>query len=447
MTTSEFVRTGHIPVGSQESSASRLGLTSLASNLACLYLVHLFNYMVPFVTVPYLARIMGASGWGEYSFVESVCRYAALFIEFGFALSATREVARLRDDREACADLLGGVLGAQTSMIVLLLAAGSVWAWNSEMFHSRSALFTAGAFWAAFEGAGLMWFYQGLERNRTIATVDICTKSCGVLGVYLLVHSPADAWKVLALRGAAACLTFAVGLTLAYSRVPFRFPTPRLIASTIRNGSTMFLFRSSTALSTVANVIILGLVARPEIVGFYAGAEKVTKATIGLLTPITQALYPRIANLLHRSQDQADQVAKLGFTLMVGGGMALGAAVYFSAPFIVHVFLGKGYEPAVMVLRVLALLHPVMGINNMLGIQWMLPLRLDRAFNQIVLTGGVLNVALAATLSRWLAQLGPAWAVLSAQTLVTICLVLTLYRKKLFFTRSVAKPESTLCSL
>ncbi len=405
--------------------------SSLGSNLLCLYVVHLVNYLVPFVTIPYLARILNPAAWGNYSFAESTCRYAALLIEYGFALSATREIARRREDPRGRAELLAGVLGSQFCIALAVLSIGAVWACSAEAFHRQAALFTAGACLAIFDGAGLMWYYQGLERIRSIAWVDVLSKSCAVLAIFLLVHRPSDVWKVLALRALAALLTLLLGLTKVYQEIPFLFPRLSWIMEALKRGRTMFLFRSSTALSTASNVIILGLVARPEVVGFYAAGEKISKATIGLLTPITQAFYPRMANVLHCENGQADRFAKLAFALMAGGGVILGVALFLAAPVIVHTFLGKGFEPAIKVLRVLSLLHPVMAINNMLGVQWMLPMGLDHTFNAIVLSGGVLNVALALALPHWLAQLGPAWAVLAAQSFVMTCLVVTLSRKRL----------------
>jgi PST family polysaccharide transporter len=404
---------------------------ALASNLFYLYIVHLFNYMVPVVTIPFLARMLGPAQWGEYAFVESVSRYLSLFVEYGFALSATREVARCRGNAGRRSELLAGVLGAQLCLAMAGMAIVMFWALGSARFRSHAALFTAGCFWAVFEGMSLMWYYQALERSRSIAIVDVITKSCAVVAMYWCVHQPADAWKVLALRGGAAGFSLCIGLAIAYTEIPFQFPTPKLIGFSIRNGATMFLFRSSTALSTVANVIVLGLVARPEIVGFYAGAEKISKASIGLLSPITQALYPRIANTLDLHPGSASRFARLGFLLMAGGGLALGITLYVMAPWLVRLFLGKGYESATAVLRILALLHPIIAMNNMLGIQWMLPLRLDRAFNAITLCGGVLNVTLAAVLAHRLAQTGPAWAIVIAQTAVLIAIVATLNTGKL----------------
>jgi len=77
------------------------------------------------------------------------------------------------------------------------------------------------------------------------------------------------------------------------------------------------------------------------------------------------------------------------------------------------------FDPTVPVLRVLALLLPLIAASNVLGIQWMLPLGLDHVFNRIILAAGVLNLSLAYWLAPRFAEMGMAWAVVIAEAFVT----------------------------
>ncbi len=416
--------TTSMPTATMTRTAPRL-----VSNLACLYVVHIFSYLVPFITVPFLARILGASGLGDYSFAESAGRYAALFIEYGFALSATRDIARHRDDGKARSELLAGVLGAQGLVILAICAIASLGWMFAPSSWFRNGLFWAAGFWALFEGCGPMWYFQGLEQIRVIAGVDIAAKSCAIAGIFLVVHKPSDVWKVLVLRGVGSAITVVVGLTIAYREIPWTSPSIRLATTALKNGLTMFTYRSATALSTASNVLVLGLVAPPHIVGFYAGAEKISKASIGLLQPVTQALLPRITHSVSGKTGQTERLGQLGLVAMCLGGVLLGATSYTLAPWIVRVFLGNGYEPAITVVRILAFLHPVIALNNMLGIQWMLPLRMDRVFNGITISAGLLNILLSIGLSMAWAEKGPAWAVLLAQSFALVVFVAVLCRR------------------
>ncbi len=85
------------------------------------------------------------------------------------------------------------------------------------------------------------------------------------------------------------------------------------------------------------------------------------------------------------------------------------------APQLVRILLGKGFEPATVVLRVFAILPPIVALRNVLGVHWMLPLDLDRPFNLIVLGAGVLNIGLAVLLAPRHMDVGMAWAATLSQ--------------------------------
>jgi PST family polysaccharide transporter len=181
----------------------------------------------------------------------------------------------------------------------------------------------------------------------------------------------------------------------------------------------MFLFRGSVTLYTTGNAFILGLFVAPRYVGYYAGAEKISKAFLGLLNPVSQSFFPRLSHLVQHARDRAARLLRVSLGLMGTGSLALGLVVFALAPTLIRLILGPGYTEAVPVLRVLSLLIPLIAVSNVLGIQWMLPLGLDRVFNQIIFAAGILNMALAVVLAPLFAQMGMAWAVVTSETFVT----------------------------
>jgi len=104
---------------------------------------------------------------------------------------------------------------------------------------------------------------------------------------------------------------------------------------------------------------------------------------------------------------------------MAGGGALLGSTIFVFAPVVAQLLLGAAFGPAIPALRVLSLLPPLIALSNVLGIQWMLPLGLDRPFNGIILAAGVLNLGLAYLLAPRFGHVGMAWAVVGAEAFVT----------------------------
>lgn len=401
----------------------------LVSNILALYGVHVVNYLFPLFTIPYLARVLGPKEWGLLAFTQAFGGYLQLVVEFGFGLSATRQVAQVRDSIRKRAELLAGVLGAKVLLSLLVLGLALFLAPQIPALHGRPELFWAGVFWALATAFSPLWYFQGLERMRLVASLDVVGKGLALVLIFLWVKGPGDVWKVLFLQGGASLLATAVALGVAHREVPWLWPRPHWVVCALRTGWSMFFFRSAVSLYTLGNAFILGLFATPQVVGYYAGAEKISKAFLGLFTPISQAFYPRISHLVRHTPLEAARLARVGLRVLGLGGLALGLGVWLGAPLLVRVLLGEGYEPAVPVLRILALLVPLIALSNVLGIQWMLPLGLDRPFNAIIVGAGFLNLALAVFLAPHLQHVGMALAVVISELWVTLGMWLYLRKR------------------
>ena len=109
----------------------------------------------------------------------------------------------------------------------------------------------------------------------------------------------------------------------------------------------------------------------------------------------------------------------------------MGLASFFFAPQIVAILLGPGYDAAVPALRILSLLVPATAVSQVLGIQWMLPLGLDRSFTRIILAAGLVNIMVALLLAPTYYHVGMAYALLAAETIIPVSIYIVLLRQKL----------------
>jgi len=403
----------------------------LARNVASLYGVQFTNYLLPLITIPYLTRVLGPATWGLVAFAQAFGALAAVGIGYGFDLSATREVAKKRDSKTELANLLAGVMGAK-----LLLASGAValaflighWV---PLFREHPVFLWAAVFWAVAQSFSLLWYYQGVERMRLIAVLDVMGRIAATAGIFIIIRHPSDGWKVLGLQGAGVLLSAAVATAFVYREVPFRLPTWPLVRNSLRMGWSMFVNCGAVSLYGVGNSFLLGLFVSPQAVGFYAGAEKIAHALMGLLGPVHQGLYPRLSRLVQHDRPAANRLAKLSLLVMSSMGAVLSLAAFLGAPWAVQILLGKSFAASVPVLRIMAPLPLLDAAATTLGILWMLPLGLDRQFNKVVLAAGALNLALAVLLAPRFAQLGMAGAVVATEVFVVLALSVALHRQGL----------------
>jgi polysaccharide transporter, PST family len=311
-------------------------------------------------------------------------------------------------------------------MIAIGLAAAL--APHFALLQNQSRLIAAGLIYAVAQGCVPLWFFQGLERLRLAATLEVSAKFVALCGVFVFVRSPHDGWKVLALQALAASVSTVAGIGLAMRSFGFRLPNYALVKDALVRGWPLFVFRSAESLYGVGNTFLLGLFAPAAVVGYFATAEKITKAMFGLLNPIRDSLYPRLTYLAVSSERAAAKLARQAIAVMVSGGFVLTAILFVMAPWIIRLLAGPSFAPAVPILRLYSILPFILSVTYSVGLQWLLPIGRDAVVTRIILGGGCLNLVLSFVLARHYGAMGMATSVLLSELYVCINLVWVVWR-------------------
>ena len=403
----------------------------LWENLVSLYGVQLLTYVIPLITLPYLARVLGPVSWGELAFAESYAIYVSLIIEYGFTLSASRQIAQAPDNILVRSEQLAGVVGSQIVLAVVALIVSTVFLFSRPSLGPYRPLLPIAYVLAIARAGTPIWYFQGLERMRFIAIVNISANLLATVAIFWVVRLPQDTWMPLVFRAGAASLSMTIGFAVAYRETPFMWPSLQLTKKTLVQGASLFMFNGAMSLYSSANVLLLGFLAPPANVAWFAGAEKIAKASIGLMNPITQTFYPRITYLIKRDPERAMRTARLSLAMTMGMG-CLACLVYLvGAPLMVHLLLGPQFARSIPVLRILAFLCPAMATAFVLGVQWMVPLRMDWSYLRIIIFAGVVNVVLALWFVPRYQEVGMAISAVTAEIIVAVSIVVTLIRKRL----------------
>ena len=409
-----------------------------------LYVLQIGSYLVPVVTLVFVARLLGPSNWGDLAFIQAFASCGMLVVNYGFGYSATRDVARNRNDREALGRILAAVLSAKVALATLAVAVMVGLSFVIGTVHSSVQLLAPAILWAFGFSFSLGWFYQGLEQMAFVARWETIARVLSLAGLLAFVRSADDAWKVLVVQGVTQWAAIAVELIATYRRIPVRRPTAQLTMQALQRGWPMFLFTGALSFYTVGNAFILGLLANPTAVGYYAGAERISRAFATMLYPVSQAIFPRISHLAHSARAEAARLVRTSLVVLESAGVAMAIVIFATAPALVRVLLGPGFEGAVPVLRILALLPPLIAMSNVLGIQWSLALDLERLVTALIASASALNVCLAFVLVPRYAHVGMALAVVASEGLVAIGLLAALRYRRLdpFAVRTAPRAEA-----
>jgi polysaccharide transporter, PST family len=410
------------------SASKKLLRSGVVHNVIALYGVQACTYALPLLTFPYLAHVLGPSGWGIVVFAQAIGDLIASVVEYGFDISAARETSRHRDQPKRLSALISGVLGAK-SLLAVACIAGAVFSRRFTHHVAPSlALFWASTMWGVCQGINMLWFFQGLERMRLASALEIGGKVLATLSIFVLVHKPDDGWKVLAAQCVGCVVAHGVTVILAYREVGFELPTPSSVWNALRMGGSMFLFRGVQSLSGSVNRLVLGSVAPVAALGEYAGAERITRVFQQGMWPINQALYPKLTQQVQSDPRRAMKTVRLSLLFLGGLGLILGLTIFLAAPLLVHLVLGPAFRDSVPVLRVFAFWIPLIALCTVMIFQLLLPNHLDNQFNIVNLTAGLVGITGALLLAPRLGAVGIAWSAVCAQLYTLIAFSIVLWR-------------------
>lgn len=391
----------------------------IAQNAAALYAVQILTYLLPLVTLPYLSRVLDPIDLGLLTIGQSFANWLAVVGEYGFNYSATRSIARQRDRLDAVAGIVMSIMGAKMLLVLGMVLVTLIAVLTVPIFREHGSL----AFWALavaiVSALNPLWYFQAIEKAWFMAVLEVIARGGHLLGIFLLVKSPHDAWLALAAQAVSSAITTGYALRVMYKEIPFRVPTLALSWVALKVSWSLFVARASDSLYTSANGFILGLLAPPFQVGLFR-VEQFARAGMNMLFPLAQAIYPRINKLMRTDANAAARLSRFALWATTGMGLVGGAMLFLLAPIIVHILMGPKYYDSIPVLRVLSLLLPLVGFGFSLSMQYMFPRRMDREVLWSVIVAGAVNVLMALILAPRIGAMGMAIAVVSAEAAASV---------------------------
>lgn len=367
----------------------------LFENMMSLLVLQGANYVLPLITFPYLVRVLGPAKFGLLAFAQAFVQYFAIVTDYGFNLTATREIAIQRTHPDQVYKTFRTVLTIKLGLMALCLGVMSLVLFAVPKFRLELPVYYCTFLTVLGNVLFPVWLYQGLERMKYITALTLGPKVLAAASIFLLVHSEQDYVLAAAIQGGGGFLAGAVGLVAVKTLVPvggFTLPSIEDMRATLRAGWSVFVSSFGVTLFGNSNIFILGLFARLDTVGYFAVADKIVRATIGLSVPVSTAIYPRVSLLFAQSRELA--LAFLRRVLLLGGMgfLALSVMLFLGANLAARLATGQPNAEVGLLIKLMAILPFTVFVDNVFGVQTLLNLGLSQQLMKAILYAGAFSV-------------------------------------------------------
>lgn len=385
--------------------------------------------IIPLITTPYLARVLGADGNGLYSYSASIVSYFTLFAAMGTASYGQREVSYVRDDKEKLSAVFWNteILSLFSTTLCLIIYFIFI-----IFFADNKTIYIIQAISIISVAADITWLFQGLEDFQKIVIRNTIFRLIGVALIFILVRTKDD----LDLYIFQIC---AVNLVSMLSLWPFlknivRKPKREEIHPFKQLPTVLSLFIPTIAISiyTVLDKTMIGAITKSSYEnGYYEQAYKISKMALTVVTSLGTVMVPRIGYLFNQNdKKQIQQYMYRSYQFAWSLGIPICLGLVGISDNIVPWFFGPGYDKVSPLLKVLSFLVIAIGINNVTGVQYLIPTKRQNTFTLTVIIGALTNFTLNSILIRTNASVGAAIASVIAETTIAVVQIV-IVRKEL----------------
>ena len=167
-------------------------MTSIKKNFIYNMLYQILIMILPLITAPYLARVIGATGTGLYSYSYSIANYFVLFAMLGINNYGNRKIAQVRDDKQKLSRAFWTIYTMQFIMSLLVVF---IYIMYIILFvKENQMLFIIQTFYVLSSCFDINWFFFGIEKFKLTVTRNTVIKVISVISIFLLVKTEEDLW-------------------------------------------------------------------------------------------------------------------------------------------------------------------------------------------------------------------------------------------------------------
>ena len=369
--------------------------------------------LIPFVTTPYVSRVLGAENIGRYSYASAMVTYFTLIASLGTTIYGQRKIAYSRDNLDELSQVFWNIVDLRFLLSMFSMVLYCIYIFFFEGIELVNAIVSINILNVALD---ISWYYQGIEDFKNVVVRNLIVRLACLCGIFIFVRTRNDTWKYVLIL----TLSQVLGSISMWRSITKNIILVKKIHPFDGFKEILLLFLPSIAIQvyTVLDKSMIGWITASDYAnGCYEQSERIARLALSVVTSVGTVVLPRVANLFHGDNlNEAKRYVYLACRLvwMMSIPIMLGLSVV--ASLFIPLFLGDGFDDAISLLCIFSVLVPVVSLAYVIGLSYLIPTGQQNVYTISVTIAAFVNFLTNLLLIPIIGAVGAAIASVVAET-------------------------------
>lgn len=350
--------------------------------------------LYPLVAVSYVSHVLMSEKMGMVSYAQNIVSYFVVFAALGIPTYGIRETAVRAENKTERSQLFGELFAINFLSTSVALLAYFFTVMSIDKFAASVALYFVAGLQIAFNYLNVDWFFQGMEEYKYISIRSIIVKLIALIALPIAIRTPNDYIYYALIY----CLAIAGNNIFNIIRIRNYISKPIgkiRLRRHMKSISVLLMVSVAVEIYAMIDTTMLGFYCDDSTVGCYSNAMKLTRMVNTTAAAIGAVLFPRLSVIYNNNnKEEFNKLVNMGIQIMLMIAFPAAVGMILCSESIVMVLFGKTFLDAVPILRILALMVPIVVCNTLMGGQVLVTTNQENKYVITVVIASAVNVIL-----------------------------------------------------
>jgi PST family polysaccharide transporter len=360
--------------------------------------------------------------YGLIAFSTAFVFYFQVITDYGFNLTATREIALHRNNQPKIIEIYNSVMIIKSFLLIACFIIMTIIVFSFKILRDNYEIYYLT--YGIVIGNVLLptWLFQGMEKMEYMTILNFISKVSFTTLIFVFVTKKEDYLLVPIFTSAGYIISGLLSFSIIKKsfKIEFSKQSIKILKTYIKDGWYVFLSQLKITFFSSSNILILGIFTGNVEVGYFSSAEKIIRTLSAFHTPVVNAMFPYISKNIRITPvkiiNQIYKVAKLGAIAYI----ILLSILFIYSENIIFLMFDALLPPVVITLRIILIIPLCVFLNNLFGTQILLNIGKDKLFFRVLLFTALINMLLVFPLTYFYSYIGTSISMMTSEVFLLI---------------------------